>query len=165
MWLESVNVICMLYLWGLAGLVRTPHPSLSSFYTRHCAKKNYIQGIDARRKVVFCEHIPIWLPVEQSTGRMYIDNLCIHNCAIALLWVLLCCIAKKPTTNGFLDTGCVFARWHHIQLVSVQINGKVIAVMTVIIIILQALHKWVLSWTTPRKSTREMSTTILSLEP
>ena len=64
-----------------------------------------------------CTHIPVWLPVEESTWGVNVDDLSVNNGAVALLGVLLGGITEEPTADGLLDSGCVLSTRHHVQLV------------------------------------------------
>ena len=67
---------------------------------------------------VTTEYLPVGLPVEEGAGRVDVDHLTVHYRPVALLGVLLGCVAEKPATDGLLDFGCVSTARHDLQLVS-----------------------------------------------
>ena len=68
------------------------------------------------------DDLPVWLPVEEGTRGVDVDDLSVHNGAVSLLWILLGRVTEKPAADGFLHPGRVLAARHHVQLVSAQVH-------------------------------------------
>ena len=64
-----------------------------------------------------CVILPLRLSVKESTGRMDVDNLTVHQCPITLLAIFLCSIPEEATEDSFLDPRCIFATRYNIQFV------------------------------------------------
>ena len=63
-------------------------------------------------------HLPFWLSIEESTGRVDVDHLLVNQCPVALLRVFLGSIPEESTADGLLHSDCGLATGDHIQLVS-----------------------------------------------
>ena len=52
---------------------------------------------------------PFGLAIEDGAGRMDVNHLAVHQCAIAFLRIFLCRIAKEAGADGLLNAGRVLA--------------------------------------------------------
>ena len=82
----------------------------------------YFYGIGSFTTNGLTKNVQIWeiciLPVEECTRGMNVYRLVINLCFVTFLWVLLGCVTKITTENGFLTAYNVFAARYHVQLVS-----------------------------------------------
>ena len=62
--------------------------------------------------------VPLWLPVEQGTGRVDVDHLLVDEGPVALLGVLLGGVPEETTADGLLHAHRGLPTRHHIQLMS-----------------------------------------------
>lgn len=78
-----------------------------------------VSGIKVWNRAVI---LPLRLSVEQSAGRVDVDDLLVDQSPVTLLRILLCCVPEETAADSFLDSYCGFSTRNYVQFVSEEMK-------------------------------------------